>query len=288
MTILRTRARKLGTCVCDRRLSPIVVTASLLALLFAWPASARAQATHQWVNPYSGSVYNNPMSSLVDTMIRGRMQLDATRRSLEESRDRAPPPTEGSGPAEEAVVVEEIPEIPVAQEAPPVRAEPDVPPRHFPLEASDFAPATRLHPTIDRFLVQASLKPPAKKKIRALILAQEKRLAAVRPSNVAIALASVIVTARVLVGGEVPSAERVDRIVHHANDDLAGSPVFQAMSNQGRQTYYEQLIVVLGFLNIYVQAGQNAPAMHAQGAAMATMILDGLGVSTRPSATHTR
>jgi hypothetical protein len=262
-----------------RKPSRLVVAGSLLPLFAACPGSAWAQVAHQWVNPYTNTVHNNPVSSLVETMVRDRIQLDLTRRWMEDrAGEQAPPQREVSGPPE---VVDEVQEPPASPEAPLDRTPPDAPIAHVPLEASDFVPTTRLHPTIDRFLAQASLKAAARKKIRALIVAQGRRLAAVRPNNVAIALATVIVTARALIGGGAPSTEAVGRIVRHANDDLARSATFQGMSNERRQTYYDQLTLVLGFLNIYVQAGQTDPEMHDQGAAMAAMILDSLGVPAR-------
>jgi hypothetical protein len=47
----------------------------ILALVLA--ATTPASADGQWLNPYTGTVWNNPMSSLADTMIRNKMMETA-------------------------------------------------------------------------------------------------------------------------------------------------------------------------------------------------------------------
>lgn len=70
-------------------MAPTLRAAASLALatlgLLAAPASA------QWRNPYTGNIWNNPTSSLVDTMLRGRMMKDLMSRAAKKDSPAAKP-----------------------------------------------------------------------------------------------------------------------------------------------------------------------------------------------------
>jgi len=136
----------------------------------------------QWRNPYTGTTWNNPNSSLLDTFNYGRMQQHLLEKSFARRQD---------SPAAPALAA--------------ARAAPNAPVAHKTLAASDFVPTGRGRPTVDAYLSSLTLTPQARQSMRAMFEATFDLLNRTRRNNVATTVASALGMATVIVSGQVTS-----------------------------------------------------------------------------------
>lgn len=226
----------------SRSLSIPVVLAGFLtaAGIFAAPL-AHAQ---DWYNPVTGHTFNNPTSSLMDTMIQNRLQEQAFAQALRQPQDN------------------EAPE-PVA-------------PQHRPLSATDFRPARRGHPTAGA-LVAAVPNRVHRKQLGIAIDAKFARIAALRANNMAIALADAIAMAQELVSDQEVTAEAFESLLVGFNDGLAVAPTYTKLPRAKKQALYEYLIFNSTILALAIEVGDTDPAAKASAVTLANNLLQQFG-----------
>jgi hypothetical protein len=217
----------------------------LLAVLLLLGLAARADAD-AWTNPYTGRTWNNPTSSLIDTMIQQRMQRDMLERALARKKDGA------------------------AATSPPVK--------HEPYSKSDFA-GSKKRVVVDALI--ASLVSTAEQKqalatgINQVFDAFEKQ---VRRNNVAYALAFMLAAA-VMVEREVQmSDEQTEELAAGINDLLARSAPFQKSGAADRQKLYESFVTVGALILIFAEVGKGDADSAKAAKALAGQALAMVGV----------
>jgi len=213
-----------------------------LCALAALPGTASAQ----WKSS-TGSSWNNPTSSLLDSMLHSQLN----QQMMNQGRT--------------------VHEVLVPGEAPPGGPWPGAPapapPRPaLPLTATDFRPAGRR--IVPRRLADETpgASPAQKRELAALyerLLAQYEQVG--RPHNVAGALAYLLATGSLVTGGQEPDDATVEAMIRHLNDALASTPAFARMPAVERQALYESVVIAAGFaLNVYLQARMAGDAGQVQ------------------------
>jgi hypothetical protein len=219
-------------------LSPMTLAIMLIAggIVLAQPARA-----HDWYNSDTGHTFNNPTSALIESMIQHRMQEQALARSF--------------GSPERGQATE-----PLA-------------PRHKPLSATDFRPVSRRHPTAES-LVASIADSTHRLQLAAVVTTMFARLGAVRPNNIATALATVVGLSRQAIKGEVLSDGAFEVLRAGFNDRLATAPAFAELSDFKKQALYEYLVFNTAVLALANQAGKTDPQAKASGVALARALLE--------------
>jgi hypothetical protein len=202
----------------------------------------------QWTNPYTGNQFNNPISSTLDTIIRGKMQQQMLEKSFSAHRG-------------------EKPAAPVA---------------HKSLAASDFRPVGKEHPTVDAYLSAPNLTPDARKTMRAIFDATFEALGKTRQNNVATALAGALAVA-MGVATERPMSDAAGaELLLAVNDLLADSPDFARLKPKEKQAMYETLVMTTGLLSLLHEAGKSNLQVKNQSVALARNVLQQLTGSAGP------
>lgn len=196
-----------------------------LLLVIATPTESRAQYT----NPYTGTTWNNPMSSYLDTVIQHRIQSRMLERQIGvrygvRRRD--------SGPVRHAA-----------------GRTPKISTPSFPIEATDFRPTVRrLLPNV---LAESTPGTNAEQK-QALSNIYNLSLDAfekeARKNNVAYALTFLLgASLQIVTGQEIPDQE-AEQLAHEVNEALAAAPEFQRLSAKEKQAIYEVCVITGGFM----------------------------------------
>lgn len=212
-----------------RRIAVVV-----FAVALAQPAWA------QFRNPYTGRMFNNPMSSYLDTVLRGRMNQRVLERMILEKRA-------GRG----------------KEEAPrPAEAK-------HPIHATDFTPGgPRILPAMLASGAAEAEREGARAALEMILDLYEKEA---RKHNVAYALAFLLgLSAQVVKGEEVPD-EQAEQLARDLNDVLAEAPQFQQLPARVKQELYETSVVVGGMI-----AALSSGGMEAQAKQLATQVLASL------------
>jgi len=235
-------------------------TAVTLLSLSAEGAKAQYRSYH---NPYTGTNWNNPMSSLADTMIWSSIQRKVAEDAIQKryGQGNPAPTTRGSG----------------SQSAAPTTQGNNQPaaPKH-PITASDFKPAeTRLLP--DKLIdSNKDLTEEQRKGLRTLYQTGfrefEKR---VRKNNVANAMAFVFGASMEIVAQKEGTDADFKMLVNALNDLLADSPKFKTLSAREKQTMYEACIITGTMMIALKQLGaqQNNEEMKKQAKELAQSVL---------------
>ena len=208
----------------------------IVGALAATAGSARAQ----YRNPYNNMTWNNSFSRMMDMtnsmnqnlmnqMNRINMSRSQLRKQLEGEKPAAPPPAKVA---------------------------------HKPITATDFKPADKGHPVVDKFVAGFPLSPEDAASLKqALRLSLDNFEKETRKNNVATAFAIAIVAAvHVANNYDIPDAQS-DEIVLSLNDAFAGSPQWKKMSARDKQTISDAMLVYAAMmLNLYGQPDDNVKA----------------------------
>lgn len=185
------------------------LTAGLLACL-ALSGGAAAQYTNSWTNPYTGTTWNNPMSSFIDTVIYTNRWQRLT--------------SPGGATAAEAAL---------AAPDPAVNSFRPVPRR---LELQEYAASLTTDPA-----EQAQLMALLEFGFEEYEAAAERLE---RPHNVAFALTYLIgVSYLVYTEGDEPSEEALEAVWRGTHQMFAEAPEFQRATDRDKQRAYEQLVM---------------------------------------------
>jgi len=225
-----------------------LLTAVTLFGLSAESAKAQYGSYH---NPYTGANWNNPMSSLADTMIWSSIQRKVAEDAIQKRYGQGNPAPTTQGSSQPAA------------------------PKH-PITASDFKPAeTRLLP--DKLIdSNKDLTEEQRKGLRTLYQTGfrefEKR---VRKNNVANAMAFVFGASMEIVAGKEGTDADFKMLVNALNDLLADSPKFKTLSAREKQTMYEACIITGTMMIALKQLGaqQNNDDMKKQAKELAQSVL---------------
>ncbi|HUJ63472.1 MAG TPA: DUF6683 family protein [Kofleriaceae bacterium] len=202
-----------------------VVIATLVLVL-----SHRAHA--QLWNSSNGTVWNNPTSSLVSTMITGNMMQQAMKDSFAQPGSARP----GSAPA----------------------AKP-----HQPITKTDFAPSGKR--VIVDALIGSLAKTPDQRQALSTGVAQvfavyEQK---VRKNNVAYAMAFMAAMAVVADKGIVMTDQQSENLAIAFNDQLAANPAFAKAGALDRQKVYETFVTVGSLIALFNEVGKKDPSSAA-------------------------
>ena len=216
---------------------------SLVFALFARTASA------DWTNPYSGIRWNNPMSSLADTMLHNnmnKMMLDAALKKSQGGAAPAPTPAQ-----------------PVA---------------HASYDKTDFAPANK-RLVVDQIIAGLAQTPDQRQGLSqgmvAVFDAYEK---SVRKNNVAYAVTFMVAASlQVQTGQQVDDAQS-EQLAQAFNDVLANNPAFVKASASDRQKLYETCVTFGGLVVLFNEVGKKDPASANAAKALAKQALAMIGI----------
>jgi hypothetical protein len=218
----------------------------ILALLLAVTTRAASADNRQWRNPYTGTMWNNPMSSLADTMIRGKMMEQAV-----------------ANAAKNRQVGAAAPSAPVA---------------HQPYTKTDFTPGKQ------RLVVEAivgGLAQNAEQKqglMQGMDLVFQQYEKTVRKNNVAYALAFMIGASLLVQTGQTIDDAQGEQLAQALNDVLAANPAFANASASDRQKLYEAFITMGGLVVLFAEVGKKDPASANAAKVLAKQSLAMLGV----------
>jgi hypothetical protein len=188
----------------------------------------RTAAADTWVNPYSGTAWNNPMSSLADTMIRGKMNEAMWAKWY--GKDKGKP-------------------------APAARAE-----AHEPYTRTDFKPGKQ------RLVVDAIIASLARTEdqrrglsqgVAAVFTAYEQK---VRKNNVAYALAFMVGASIEVQTGQTMTDAQGEQLAQTINDMLARNPQFTKASAADKQKLYETFVTLGGLVVLFHEVGKKDQA----------------------------
>ncbi|MGE5183596.1 MAG: DUF6683 family protein, partial [Acidobacteriota bacterium] len=218
---------------------------SLLLVLSARPASADS-----WVNPYTGGVWNNPVSSYVDTAMHNQMMEKMWQRwygGRQKAGTAASPST------------------------------PDRPISHQPYTKTDFTPGKQ-RLVVDAIIAGLAQNAQQRQGLQqgvAMVFEQYEKT--VRKNNVAYALAFVIgASLQVQTGEQIPDAQ-AEQLAQALNDALASNPGFAKMRATDRQKLYEACVTLGGLVMLFAEVGKHDPASAKAAKLLATQSLAMLG-----------
>jgi len=218
----------------------------VLALLLA---STAGIAHAQWRNPYTGVNWNNPMSSLADTMIRGKMMENAMMNAVNNRQ------AGGAAPSS--------PSAPVA---------------HQPYDKTDFKPGKQrlvVDAIVSGLAQNAEQKQGLMQGMDAVFAAYEK---SVRKNNVAYAVAFMIGASLQVQTGQTIDDAQGEQLAQAINDALAANPAFANASAADRQKLYEAFITIGGLVVLFNEVGKKDPASANAAKVLAKQSLAMLGV----------
>jgi hypothetical protein len=218
----------------------------ILAVLLAVSTPASAD---QWRNPYTGTMWNNPMSSLADTMIRGKMMENAVANAM---KNRQAGGTASSTPS-----------APVA---------------HQPYTATDFKPGKQrlvVDAIVSGLAQNAQQKQGLMQGMDAVFAQYEK---SVRKNNVAYAMAFMIGASFVVQTGQTIDDAQGEQLAQALNDALASNPAFANASAADRQKLYEAFVTMGGLVILFNEVGKKDPASANAAKVLAKQSLAMLGV----------
>jgi len=223
-------------------MKPAVATALLLSLVVAVPGRARAD----WVNPYTGNHFNNPTSSLLDTMIRNRMNTNMLLRSLKNKQgDR--------GKA--------------------------TPAKHQPIDKTDFSAGKQR--LVVATVIGALASTPEQTATLTTAMDQvfiefEK---AARKNNVAYSLTFLLAASLKIDRDLELSDEQSEQLALGINDLLADAPAFARVGASDRQKLYETCVTMGGLILLFSEVGKQGDVDASKAAKLlATQSLAMLGV----------
>jgi hypothetical protein len=216
----------------------------VIVLCAVLPGVAHAQ----YRNPYNNMTWNNSFSRMVDMTNSMNQSLMSQMNRINLSRSLAMKGAAGD-----------------KQAAPPA-AKPKV--AHRPLSATDFKPADKGHPVIDRFVSGFELEPADRAGLKqALAKSLENFEKETRKNNVATSFGIAIVAAvHVANGRDIPDAES-EELVANINDAMASSPQWTKMSARDKQTFSDAMLVYAAMM--LQLAGQPDEGIKQAGVTMA-------------------
>ena len=213
-------------------------------------------ARAQYRNPYNNMTWNNSFSRMVDMTNSMNQNLWSQMNRMNMQRSLLKKNLEGNQAA------------PAPQQAPKVA--------HKPISATDFKPADKGHPVIDKFVAGFLLSPDDRAQLKqALELSLKNFERETRKNNVATSFAIAIVAAVHCANGyDIPDAQS-DEMVANINDALASLPTWKKMSARDKQTMSDAMLVYAAMmLNLY---GQPDEGVKQAGATMARELLRQMG-----------
>jgi hypothetical protein len=220
---------------------------ALVSLVFG--VTARTAAADEWRNPYTGTMWNNPMSSLADTMIRGKLMENAWKNWYGKKNGTA---------------AASAPVAPVA---------------HQPYTKTDFKPGKQ-HLVVDAIISglaqNAQQKQGLMQGMDAVFQQYEK---SVRKNNVAYAMAFMIGAALVVQTGQTIDDAQGEQLAQGINDALAANPAFANASAADRQKLYEAFVTMGGLVVLFNEVGKKDPASANAAKLLAKQALAMLGAS---------
>ena len=218
----------------------------ILAIVLAVTTPASADYG-QWRNPYTGTTWNNPMSSLADTMLRGKMMQAAMQNALKQ--------TPGG----------------TARTAPTA-------PTHQSYDRTDFKPGKQrlvVDAIVSGLAQNAQQKQGLMQGMDAVFAQYEKT---VRKNNVAYALAFMIGASLQVQTGQTIDDAQGEQLAQALNDVLAANPAFANASAADRQKLYEAFITMGGLVVLFAEVGKKDPASASAAKVLAKQSLAMLGV----------
>jgi hypothetical protein len=224
---------------------------ALVLCMLAVPAHADG-----WVNPYSGTVWNNPMSNLADTMIRGKMNEMMWQRWYGKGG------SAGSGGQ--------------AQAAAPANES------HEPYSKTDFSPGKQrlVVDTIIASLTQtAEQRSGLSQGVAAVFTAYEQEQK-VRKNNVAYALAFMVGASMEVQTGQQLGDDQALLLAQALNDVLARNPQFTKLGAGDRQKLYETFVTMGGLVLLFREVGKQDPASANAAKALAKQCLALVGANS--------
>lgn len=226
-----------------RSTSPALFLLSLLAALLLGQAHAQYGG---WTNPYTGNTWNNPGSSLLDTMIQGsRFMQDPAAGAAGNGGDGS-----GSGAAGEAGA--ELPRVSATSFRP-------APQR---LEVAAFAQSLTNDAAEQATFIQALEE--------GMALFEDAARDAGRPNNAAMAITYMIAANyAVYTGGLEVSDEAFETLWGAVHQMLAESLEFRRSSDRSRQSLYETAVMMatlplMGYLQAVEAGDAGSAAMYQE------------------------
>ncbi len=216
-----------------------------IAIIVLALAAATRPAAAQWRNPYTGTNWNNPMSSLADTMLRNKINEAMLQRTLDNKSGAAP----SSQPAS-----------------------------HEPYEKTDFKPGKQR--LVVAQIVGGLTQNEQQRQV--LVAGMEQVFAqyekAVRKNNVAYSVAFLLAASLTVQTGEQLDDAKTEQLAQTINDVLAANPAFVKASASDRQKLYETCVTLGGLVLLFNEAGKTDAASANAAKALAKQSLAMLGV----------
>jgi hypothetical protein len=205
-----------------------------------------ASADRAWRNPYNGTTWNNPMSSLADVMLHNKMNEAMLNATLAKK--------DGGTAAQPAAT------------------------SHQPYTKTDFTPAKQrlVVDTIIAGLAQTAEQRDGLAKGMALVFAQYEK--SVRKNNVAYAVAFMIGASLQVQTGQTIDDATGEVLAQAVNDALASNPAFAKASAADRQKLYEMCITLGGLTVLFNEVGKQDPKSADAAKVLAKQSLAMLGV----------
>jgi hypothetical protein len=220
----------------------------ILSIAFVVLGLLAGRASAQWVNPYTGTNWNNPMSSLADTMIRNSMNAQMLNAAIKANAKTTTTPAATSA-------------------------------AHESMAKTDFVPG-KVHGAITAAILDGLTKEPTARQglgqgVTAVLQAYEARA---RKNNVAYALAFMIGTSYGVQAGSELGDDQYVAIAVAINDVLARSPAFANASASDREKLYEATVTMGALVALFHEVGKNDPASAKAAKVLAQQSLAMLGV----------
>jgi uncharacterized protein DUF6683 len=226
-------------------LAPVGMRTLLVALVLA--ATARIAAADDWINPYNGTHWNNPMSQLADVMLTQTINNAALNASLRTKQA-------GAAPTNSAPVT------------------------HAAIAKTDFTPGKK-RLVVDQIIGGLTQNDQQR---QALVGGMEQVFAAyekaVRKDNVAYSVAFLLAASLTVQTGQQVDDAQSQQLALAINDALANNPAFAKSSAADRQKIYESCITLGGLVLLFNEAGKQDQASANAAKLLAKQSLAMLGV----------
>jgi hypothetical protein len=211
-------------------------------VLAAFATTATADG---WQNPYSGITWNNPMSSLADTMLHNKMNEAMLNASIARSQGRAQPAATTA---------------------------------HPPYTRTDFTPG-RQRLVVDAIVGGLTQNAEQRRQlVQAMAAIFDRYEQTVRKHNVAYAVAFLIGASLQVQTGQSLDDAQGEQLAQAINDTLAQNPAFANASATDKQKLYEMCVTLGGLVLLFDQVGKQDPASASAAKALAKQSLAMLGI----------
>ncbi len=149
---------------------------------------------------------------------------------------------------------------------------------HLPIAATDFAPVTPGHPTVDKAIDDMSITPAQRQQLHGVVEEMFRRVGSqYRANNLAVSVAVAYATSMTTLHGTDMNKQQSWAFIYGINDQLARSPQFAHLTAQQKQDESDKLIFQSAVISAVRDEAATNPEAKQQAQQLSEVVLRQFG-----------